>query len=195
LVDWRVGDGYKQIEAREDEVLRRADKNPNSRGAFLILNAMTKRGGKGAEEIIEAARGGKVKALVFQSQEWLARYPDQVKLKEALSMVDFSAAFATHRIPELDLVHLILPQASYAEKDGSFTNYEGRVQKIHKAFQARGDAKAGWQIMASLFKKAGRELEVYSASDVFKMLAGEVPAFKGLTLTGLPSTGSVVPIK
>jgi len=195
LVDWRVGDGYKQIEAREDEILRRADKNPNSRGASLILKAMTKRGEKGAGEIIEAARGGKVKALVFQSQDWLARYPDQAKLKEALSKVDFSAAFATHRIPELDFVTLVLPQASYVEKDGSFTNYEGRVQKIQRCFPTREDAKPGWQIMASLAKKAGRELDVNSAADAFKMLAGEVPAFRGLTLDGLPSTGTVVPIK
>jgi NADH-quinone oxidoreductase subunit G len=195
LVDWRIGEAWKSVESREDEILRRLDKNPNSRGAFLILAALTKRGGKGAEEILEAARGGKVKALVFQSQEWLARYPDQAKLKEALAKVEFSAAFATHRIPELDLVHLVLPLASYAEKDGSFTNHEGRVQKIQRCFPPREDAKPGWQIMASLFKKAGRELDVHSALDAFKMLAGEVPAFKGLTLTGLPSTGTVVPIK
>ena len=137
----------------------------------------------------------KVKALVFQSQDWLARYPDQAKLKEALSKVDFSAAFATHRIPELDFVTLVLPQASYVEKDGSFTNYEGRVQKIQRCFPTREDAKPGWQIMASLAKKAGRELDVNSAADAFKMLAGEVPAFRGLTLDGLPSTGTVVPIK
>jgi len=195
LVDLRAGEAWKQIEAREDEILRRLDKNSNSRGAFLILNAIMKRSGKGSEEIIEAARNGKVKALVFQSHDWLTRYPDQAKLKEALSKVEFSAAFATHRIPELDLVHLILPQASYVEKDGSFANYEGRVQRIHKAFPAKGDARAGWQIMAALFKKAGRDLNLNSASDCFKMLVGEVPAFKGLTLAGLPGTGAVVPIK
>jgi NADH-quinone oxidoreductase subunit G len=195
LVDWRAGEAWKQIEAREDEILRRLDKNSNSRGAFLILNAIMKRSGKGSEEIIEAARNGKVKALVFQSHDWLTRYPDQAKLKEVLSKVEFSAAFATHRIPELDLVHLILPQASYVEKDGSFTNYEGRVQRIHKAFPAKGDARAGWQIMAALFKKAGRDLNLNSASDDFKMLVGEVPAFKGLTLAGLSGTGAVVPIK
>lgn len=194
-MDWRAGEAWKNIEAREDEILRRLDKNPNSRGAFLILAALTKRSGKGAEEILEAARGGKVKALVFQSQDWLVRYPDQAKLKEALSKVEFSAVFATHRIPELDLVHLVLPQASYVEKDGSFTNYEGRAQKIQRCFPTREDAKPGWQIMASLFKKAGREMDVNSAADAFKMLGGEVPAFKGLTLAGLPSTGTVVPIK
>lgn len=191
LVDWRAGDLWKSIEAKEDEILRRKDKNPNSRGAALIIGTK----GKGAEEIIEGARQGKVKALVFQSQETHARYPDQTKLKEALSKVEFSAVFATHRIPELDLVHLVLPQASYVEKDGSFTNYEGRVQKIQRCFPTREDAKPGWQITASLFKKAGRELDVNSAADAFKMMASEVPAFKGQTLAGLPSTGTVVQVK
>lgn len=194
LVDWRFGEAWKHIEAREDD-LRRLDKNPNSRGALVILNAMMKRGERGAEEIIEAAAQGKVKALVFQSHDLLARYPDQAKLKEALSKVEFSAALATHRIPELDSVQLVLPQASYVEKDGSFTNYEGRVQRITKAFAPRGDAKAGWQIMMKLFTKAGKELDVNSAGDAFKLLADDVPAFKGLVLNGLPGTGVVLPIK
>lgn len=194
-VDWRFGEGWKHIEAREDEILRRLDKNPNSRGALVVLQAMMKRGEKRSEEIIEAAAQGKVKALVFQSHDWLARYPDQAKLKEALSKVEFSAAFATHRTPELEAVHLALPQASYVEKDGSFTNYEGRVQRITKAFEPRGDAKAGWWILTRLFAKAGKELDVHSAADAFKLLVHDVPAFKALTLNGLPGTGVVLQIK
>jgi NAD(P)-dependent dehydrogenase (short-subunit alcohol dehydrogenase family) len=69
------------------------------------------------------------------------------------------------------MVHLVLPQASYVEKDGSFTNYEGRVQRITKAFPARGDANPGWQIIVSLLKKAGGEVGKYQAFDITKLEA------------------------
>ena len=95
-------------------------------------------GRDGIDAILAACRSGKVKALVLQGPE-LLRFAGAA---DALAAVPFIAVMASHDGPGLERAHVVLPAAVWAEVDGTFTNYQRRVQRIRRAVAAPGDATA-----------------------------------------------------
>jgi predicted molibdopterin-dependent oxidoreductase YjgC len=81
------------------------------------------------------------------------------------------------------LADVVLPAASFAEKEGTFTNCERRVQLIRKAIDPPGEAKADWQILAELAKKMGMEdiLVWKNTQAIFNEMAALTNAFSGMT--------------
>ena len=71
---------------------------------------------------------------------------------------------------------MFLPACSFIEKDGSFTNIEGRVQKFKKAIEPRGQSKPDWQIVAELMSRLGKPVPYFSPRDVAREIvrAGEL---------------------
>jgi NADH-quinone oxidoreductase subunit G len=186
MLDFRLGDPQKKVRIREDNVLLRADKNPNTQGC-LDLGM----GRSGMAEILAACRAGSVKALVLQGPE-LLRTPEAV---DALSRVPFVAVMATHEGPELDRAHVVLPAAMWAEVEGTFTNYQRRVQRIKRAFPPPGDARPMWELAAGLLQRLGHPLAATSAREVFGLLAKAVTDYLALDYRALGATGRVLPLK
>ena len=92
------------------------------------------------------------------------------------------------------LAHYLLPGCAHAEKRGTFTNTKGRVQKFMKAVEPPGDARPEWEFLRELvFQVAGLDGFV-SIEGLFNQMAGEVPAFNGLTWAALGDTGVTVPL-
>ena len=184
------GDGSERrpigIPTFEDKVLQRADRNPNTQGC-LDLGM----GRSGMAEILAACRAGSVKALVLQGPE-LLRTPEAV---DALSRVPFVAVMATHEGPELDRAHVVLPAAMWAEVEGTFTNYQRRVQRIKRAFPPPGDARPMWELAAGLLQRLGHPLAATSAREVFGLLAKAVTDYLALDYRALGATGRVLPLK
>jgi predicted molibdopterin-dependent oxidoreductase YjgC len=80
------------------------------------------------------------------------------------------------------IADVILPQATFAESDGTFVNLEGRLQKFERVIKPMGESKSGWQIISELARKMGLEGFAFkNASDVFHELSGQVPAFRGIS--------------
>jgi NADH-quinone oxidoreductase subunit G len=180
MLDFRVGDPQDKIRVREDAVLLRADKNPNTQGC-LDLGL----GRAGVPEILAACREGRVQVLLLQGPELLRR-PEAA---EALRKVPFIAVMATHEGPELELAHAVLPAAMWAEVDGTFTNYQRRVQRIRRAFTAPGLALPRLELAAGLLQRLGSPLGASSAREVFGLLAKAVPDYLALDYRGLGSGG------
>jgi predicted molibdopterin-dependent oxidoreductase YjgC len=185
MLDFRVGDPQDKVRVREDHVLQRVDKNPNTQGC-LDLGL----GRSGVSTILAACRAGSVKALILQGPE-LLRVPDAV---EALAKVPFVAVMATHEGPELDRAQVVLPAAVWAEGDGTFTNFQRRVQRMKKAFAAPGDAQPRWELTAELLRRLGTPLAATSAREVFTLLAKAVPDYAGLDYRALGSGGRALPL-
>ncbi|HEX9202795.1 MAG TPA: 2Fe-2S iron-sulfur cluster-binding protein, partial [Vicinamibacteria bacterium] len=122
-LDFRVGDPQTKVRVRSDNVLLREDRNPNTQGC--LDQGL---GRAGVPAILEACRSGAVKALVLQGPE-LLRMPEAV---DALARVPFVAVMATHEGPELERAHAVLPAAVWAEVDGTFTNYQRRLQRVRR---------------------------------------------------------------
>jgi len=184
LLDFRVGDPQKNLAVRIDNVLQRADRNPNTQGC-LDLGM----GKSGVAEILAACRAGSVKALLLQGPE-LLRLPEAA---DALAKVPFVAVMATHEEPALDLAHVVLPAAMWAESDGTFTNYARRVQRFKRAFPAPGGARARWELSAGLLKRLGAPLAATSAREVFAQVAKSVAEYAGLDFRSLGGEGRAIP--
>jgi NADH-quinone oxidoreductase subunit G len=182
-LDFRVGDPDQKVRVRSDNVLLREDRNPNTQGCLDQGLGRT-----GVAEILAACRAGKVKALVLQGPE-LLRASDAIS---ALAAVPFIAVMTTHEGPELDRAQVVLPAAHWAEVDGTFTNYERRVQRIRRSVPAAGEATPRWELAAGLLQRLGQPLGATSARDLFTLLAGSVPGYAGLDYKAIGSLGSVV---
>ncbi len=102
------------------------------------------------------------------------------------------AVLATHEEPALALAHVVLPAAAWAEREGTFTNHQRRVQRFRRAFAAPGDARAGFELLGALLRRLGAEWGATSARDVFALLAAAVPDYAGLDYKAIGSTGRVL---
>jgi len=184
-LDFRVGDPESKVRKRSDHVLLREDRNPNTQGC---LDQGLGRAGVGA--ILEACRKGSVKVLLLQGPE-LLRLPEAA---EALARVPFIAVMATHEGKELDRAHCVLPVAAWAEVDGTFTNYQRRVQRIRAAVPAQGDAQPRWELAAGLLQRLGQPLAATTSRDVFALLGRGLPDYTGLDYRTIPPSGQALPL-
>lgn len=149
-------------EGFQDDFLVRGDKNPNTRGAEIIgLNADVR-------ALLEKAAAGEIKVLyIFQHD--FASEEARALLKEA-GYVVFQG---TNWNRTAELAHLVLPAATYAEKDGTFTNCEGRVQRFHQALLPLGESRPDIEILLELAGKLDLPLVYASAEDLFMEWSGK----------------------
>ncbi len=85
---------------------------------------------------------------------------------------------------------VVLPITSFAEQDGTFTNFEGRVQRFHQALTPPGIARPAWMILSRVLAELGDGSPVSSVEDAFARMAGETEQFDGLTWSGLGLKGA-----
>jgi NADH-quinone oxidoreductase subunit G len=180
LLDFRVGDPHLKLAVREDQILLRADKNPNTQGC--LDQGL---GRAGISEILAACRAGSIEILVLQGPELLR----VAEARDALASVPLIAVMATHEGPELDLSQAVLPASAWAEVDGTFTNYQRRVQRIRAAIPSPGDARPRWELTAGLLSRLGSPLADASARGIFRSLSDVVPGYGGLDYRALGSAG------
>jgi NADH-quinone oxidoreductase subunit G len=184
MLDFRVGDPQDKVRVLEDGVLLRQDRNPNTQGCLDQGLGRT-----GLKEILGACAAGRIKALVLQGPE-LLRGPEAL---DALGKVPFVAVMATHEEASLDRAHLVLPAAMWAEVEGTFTNYQRRVQRIRRAFAAPGSAAPRWELAAGALRRLDAPLEAATAREVFALLAKTVPGYSGLDLKTVGAGGRALP--
>src|SRR5437899_3129342 len=168
----------------EDDFLIRADKNPNTRGAELIgLDGDVR-------EVLAAARAGRIKALwIFghdlYDSEWAAG-----EVSSALGALDTLIFTGTNASRTSAAAHLVLPAAAWVERDGTFTNFQGRVQRFRAALDPLGESLPEWDILGHALGKLGRATNATRAEHWFVDLAGSVDAFRGLTYQSLGDSGT-----
>ncbi|MCK4800613.1 MAG: molybdopterin-dependent oxidoreductase, partial [Anaerolineales bacterium] len=104
-------------------------------------------------EMMPAAEEGEMKTLYILGQDPIMSDPDTSHIRVALETCDFvilQEIFPSETAPYADV---LLPGASFAEKDGTFTNTERRIQLVHKAIESPGIARPDWRIISELAKK------------------------------------------
>ena len=131
--------------------------------------------GMNASEIYAAAQSGELSALFV-----LAADPIGDGLLADRGKLDFLVVqelFLTETAAQADVV---LPAQSWAEREGTFTSGERRVQRYYPAIQPLGEARPDWQILAQIGERVGLEKPAFAASLVFRDLAKAVPQYKGM---------------
>lgn len=132
-------------------------------------------------EMIDAALSSKVKAMYIVGENPILSNPDISHVKEALEKLDFLIVQDIFLTETAELADVVLPAASFAEKDGTFTNTERRVQRIRKAIEPIGDSKPDWQIICELSKVMGYEMNYSFPSEIFDEISQITPTYKGIT--------------
>jgi NADH-quinone oxidoreductase subunit G len=179
-----AGFSWSPEDAFHDNFLIKADKNPNTRGlqAFGLLN-----GGASVADILAAAEKGEIKALLVFAAD-LTTIFTQEKLDAALENVQVIVC-DTDYTNMTTYADVIMPIGTATETDGTFTNFAGRVQRIHQAFPPPQQSKPGWEVLATLGGKLGG-FEPTSISEAFVEAAKNAPAFAGLTYGKLGEQGA-----
>ncbi|HAA77568.1 TPA: ferredoxin [Candidatus Latescibacteria bacterium] len=164
----------------------RADKSPNARGVNEILGAL---GVTLSEEtaIWDGIRSGAIKALLFFGGDPLDKFSDQEK--EALLGLDFLVVLDILSSDVSQAADVVLPGAAFIEKDGTYTNYAGRVQQIAAGLEPPGDARAEWQILTDLSNAFGATMTFTSAGEVMREVAREVQSFSDVNMEGVGGVG------
>jgi NADH-quinone oxidoreductase subunit G len=174
--------------AEQDALLIAADRNPNTTGAKLILE--TEDPFSKLDAIREGVRSGSIKALLVFGEDLISdadfHFSDLAKL-------DFLVQSQILANPTALAAHLVLPAAAFAEKRGSMVNLSGRLQRLNRAVEMPGQAHDDWEILRDLILAiSGGKNEDQHIEDVFKALAGSVPAFNGLTLSKIGHQGTQI---
>lgn len=172
-------------EGKADNLLLMADRNPNSRGAELLGLAGD---GANAGEILDKAAKGEVRALYIIGGD-ITKFLGESKVRDSLAGAEFVVYQGSNFNYVCKFAHVILPSAAFAEKDGTFTNFEARVQKINKAILPMDESLPDWKITTRLSRVMGYPLPYEKAEDVFNEISREVTAFLGLSYKKLGNKG------
>ncbi|MBA6257617.1 MULTISPECIES: formate dehydrogenase subunit alpha [unclassified Colwellia] len=130
----------------------------------------------------KAAQSGDFHALLLFGEDPVVTDPDQNHVKSSLKNLDLLVVAELTMTETAKLADIILPAASFAEKDGTFTNCERRVQKVNQALAPRGEAKGDWQWLQALAKQMGSQLLNWQNSEeVFNEMASLTPDYQAMT--------------
>jgi NADH-quinone oxidoreductase subunit G len=111
---------------------------------------------------------GSLKMLYILGSDPVVRYHDPAKAREAVAKAEFVVVQELFLTETAQLADVVLPAASFAEKDGTFVNIEGREQKIKQAIAPRGDSRPDWRILADLLARLGKAQPYFSARDIYR---------------------------
>lgn len=170
-------------------VLIMGEKN-NSQGA-VDLGIYPTSGGKNAAAILEGAASGTIKTLFIAGENPVVSYPNRKRVEGALDKVEFLVVqdlFLTETAAYADVV---LPACSFAEKEGTFTSAERKVQRVRKAIAPVGQSRSDFDILSALYQKLAGEKPFANVTEAFFEVAASVPGYQGLTLNGLGDAGVV----
>jgi predicted molibdopterin-dependent oxidoreductase YjgC len=183
-LEFRLDGEDKKVTEKEDEILRHIDKHPNSMGAMKLGFRSDELGG--IEGAIKAARDRAINAGVIIYFKPLVRRRDdeekEARLAELISALDYSVVLAAHKAEWQSRASVVLPVAAWSEEEGTYTNYQGRVQLAGKAVELGGDVLPVWEVFAMLLHVSGADSRWMSPDDVFDTIAESEPAFRGITL-------------
>jgi len=147
-------------------------------------------------EMTEGCLDGTIRAMYVVGENPMLAEPDLNHVAKALHQLDCLVVQDLFMHETAELAHVFLPAAAFAEKDGTFTNSERRVQRVRKAIEPPGQARADWWITSELAKRVARRLGVAvpgfdftHPSEIFDEMARLWPAIGGLSYARLEAGG------
>jgi len=198
----------------EDDLLIRADKTPNYLGASVV-SGIGENATESIDHIIKGIANGVIKVL-YVLEDNVAADP---RIAEVLSNLEMLIVHSSTKNETTKRADVVLSASTFAEKYGTYTNFNGRVQRVQPAvamieqerapdgmamsrwdkFAAlndtwgkgnKRDARSSWRIVAAIASAMGVKMKYAVAEEVFKEIAERVPAFKGLSYGKIGTHGA-----
>ena len=148
------------------------------------------RAGYTVTEMVQMMIEGDLKALYVIGENPKLSDADRNHLNKALAKLDFLAVQGLFLSETAQVADVVLPAASVAEKDGTFTNTERRCMRIHKAIEPIADSLPDWQIIAKLSAAMGYEMDYAGPDEIFNEMAALTPkSYGGMSYERLGTDG------
>jgi len=129
--------------------------------------------------------GEGIKMVYIMGENPMIADVDVNHCKEQFSRLDFFVVQDIFLTETAELADVVLPAAAFAEKEGTFVNTERRVQRVRKAVNAPGEAKADWEIISEISKRLGYENKFTSPEEIMQEIASVTPSYAGINYSRL----------
>ncbi|MBZ0134770.1 MAG: molybdopterin-dependent oxidoreductase [Planctomycetes bacterium] len=138
--------------------------------------------GKNLNEMMKLVEHGEMQALYIMGEDIVISEPNCNVLEESLKTIEFLVCQDIFPNMTTPFAHVILPGASFAEKDGVFTNSDRRVQRVRKGVNPPGNALPDWEILIDFAKAVGYDMPQYQhPGEIYAELARLSPNFSGIS--------------
>ena len=142
-----------------------------------------------AVEMMEAAEEGRLKGIYISGENPMISYPDRDQVMRALKSLEFLAVADIFPTETTALADVVLPVASFAEKDGTFTSTERRVQRVRRAASPPGEARPEMEVTADLLIRLGVDADYNSPEGVMVEISSVTPSYGGISYQRLGISG------
>jgi formate dehydrogenase alpha subunit len=151
--------------------------------------ALSPRPGSTLMDMMKGIVQGKIKALFIVGENPLLSDPDAGKVIDELKHLELLAVQDIFLSETAELAHVVLPGASFAEKDGTYTNTERRVQRVRKAIEPIGNSRPDWQIVSDLSTRLGYPMNYPSPKEIMDEITSLTPSYGGTRYERLEGLG------
>ena len=166
--------------------------NPEARGKFEAAWGGPLSGSPGLPltEVFDAVCAGKIKALYLMGENPILSDADAHHVEKGLRGLEFLVCQDIFLTETARFADVVLPAVTFAEKDGTFTNTERRVQRVRRVIEPIGDARPDWWIVCQVAKRLGAEGFAFSHSaEIFEEIAALTPSYRGISYERLENGG------
>lgn len=150
---------------------------------------MPRKPGKPATEVWDNITEGNIRGLYVFGEDPVVADPNALHATRAIEKLDFLVVQEIFLTETAKMADVILPAACFAEKDGTFTCSERRVQRIRKAFNPPGEARPDWEIFCQLAQKMGYEMRYDSPKEIFDEICSLTPQYAGMSYERIDRIG------
>lgn len=140
-------------------------------------------------EMLDMALYGKVKGMYVMGEDPVLTDPDANNVRKAIENLEFLVVQDLFITETAKYADVFLPAACYAEKDGTFTNTERRVQRVRKAVDAPGECRLDSDIICELARRLGYEMDYQNAEEIFDEMRSLTPSYAGITYPRIDEVG------
>ena len=168
----------------EDDLLLRSDRHPNLLGA-QFQGPWTK-----LEDLLDWMGAGVLKVLIVFRNDPLGLGDREGEMEARFAKLKTLIVIDSNRTRTSDTADVVLPTGSFAEREGTYVNFQGRVQRTFRAGPPRGEAKSDLEIFCSLAEQLGRPISgATNAAQIWDELSGTMDEFQGISYPDIGKTG------
>ncbi len=167
--------------------------DPDVAGRFGEAWGVRIRGERGLRipEMFDAALAGSLKGLIVFGEDIAQSDPDSRHVRAAIEACELVVSQEIFLSETAALADVVLPAASFLEKDGTFTNFDRRVQRVRPALEPPGEARPDFEIIAALGALLGADLRCPTPAAAFAEMATLTPSFRGISHERLDREGPI----
>jgi formate dehydrogenase alpha subunit len=157
------------------------------------VKSLSKKPGMALTQMIPAVKTKQIKSLYIIGENPIVSDPDTKHVENSLKALDFFVVQDIFLTETAQFADVVLPSTCFAEKDGTFSNTERKIQRIRKAVNAPGIALGDWEIIALLSGKMGYPMEYENSREIMDEIASLTPSYGGINYERLEKGGLTWP--